>query len=419
MAMPFPDRVDVPSEVCSIIETLEEAGHEAWCVGGAIRDTLLGDGGNAVDYDVATAAHPDEVVALFPHTVAVGLRYGTVGVLDRHRRLHEVTTFRHDVRTFGRQAEVAFGASLEEDLARRDFTINAIAYHPLRLEWRDPFDGAQDLDRKLVRAVGDPGARFQEDFLRILRAVRFCARLGFTIDRPTWDAGTEHIEGLRGLSAERVREEWFKGLRTAQAVSRLVGLWLSIGAAPIWMPELIGSDDARHGHTGADRVPGRDPVVLTALLCLDPVSVLQRLKASNQDISRAVALMAGPHEPAAMDEGAVRRWLSAVGPAREDLGALWEARHAATWPWAGTQQRILERGDALSRGDLAVGGDDLLAEGFDGGPALGRTLERLLEEVVEDPALNTHETLLRLARAWRAEATEAPGPQDAGDSKRR
>ena len=399
--MTFPEQIHVPDEVIRIIQTLEDAGHESWCVGGAIRDTLLGLHGEAADYDVATAAQPDAVQALFRHTVAVGLRFGTVGVLDKDRVLHEVTTFRHDVTTDGRHAEVAFGASLEDDLARRDFTINAIAYHPLRHEWRDLFEGTVDLDRKLIRAVGSPVERFREDYLRILRAIRFCARLGFTIDRATWDAAKEESEGLRGLSAERVRDEWFKGLRTARSVTRLVKLWTSIGAASIWLPELLKGEGDAVERTGAESTTGRDPVVLTTLVCVDPVAVLQRLKASNQEIGRAVALMAGPHEPEGMGPVATRRWLSAVGDAADDLVALWEARNRAQFSWAGTVREIRERGDPLTRGDLAIGGNELVEMGVTAGPEVGAILEQLLGAVVDEPGLNTREQLVGMVEKGR------------------
>ena len=151
--MSFPDELRIPPDVLEIARTLEAAGHEAWCVGGAIRDTLLGEPNT--DYDIATSATPDVVQKLFKNTVAVGERFGTIAVRTK-RRHHEVTTFRRDVTTDGRHAEVVFGVSLEEDLARRDFTINAIAYHPLRHEWRDPFQATRDLEAKLIRAVGDP-----------------------------------------------------------------------------------------------------------------------------------------------------------------------------------------------------------------------------------------------------------------------
>src|SRR3954451_14913764 len=172
--MRFSAPLALPEAVLEIARTLEEAGHEAWCVGGALRDALLRN--PHADYDFATSARPEEVQRLFRRTAAVGVKHGTVGVIDGQRVLHEVTTFRRDVATDGRHAVVEYGVSLEEDLSRRDFTINAIAYHPLRHEWRDPFEGLADLTGSMVRAVGDPSQRFREDYLRLLRAVRFAAR---------------------------------------------------------------------------------------------------------------------------------------------------------------------------------------------------------------------------------------------------
>ena len=195
----LPSQVAVPAPVVDLVTTLERAGHEAWCVGGALRDAVLGL--PHADFDVATSATPDQVRGLFRHTVPVGEKHGTVGVLDRDRVLHEVTTFRQDVRTDGRHAEVAYGVSLEEDLARRDFTINALAYHPLRHEWRDPFGGSEDLSEGRIRAVGDAATRFREDYLRILRAIRFAARFGFAIVPATWAA---MIEAAPGARARRV-----------------------------------------------------------------------------------------------------------------------------------------------------------------------------------------------------------------------
>jgi tRNA nucleotidyltransferase (CCA-adding enzyme) len=221
--------IAIPEEVLDIAQTLERAGFEAWCVGGAVRDALLGD--PHMDYDIATSARPEEVLRLFPRTVPVGLRFGTVGVLDRNRQLHEVTTFRRDIETDGRHAVVQYGVSLVDDLARRDFTINALAYHPLRREWQDPFGGQADLERGVVRAVGDPAQRFREDYLRILRGLRFSARLGFRIDPATWEAARAAADGLPQLSAERVRDEWFKSLRTARDINVLVRLWRDSGVA--------------------------------------------------------------------------------------------------------------------------------------------------------------------------------------------
>jgi tRNA nucleotidyltransferase (CCA-adding enzyme) len=167
-----------PAAVLEIARRLEDAGFQAWCVGGAIRDALLGH--PHLDWDLATSATPEEVRRLFgKRTIPIGIEFGTVGVLDKAGTMHEVTTFRRDVKTDGRHAVVEFGASLDDDLARRDFTINAIAYSPREDEIRDPFDGRGDLARRVVRAVGDADARMREDRLRALRAISVAARIDF------------------------------------------------------------------------------------------------------------------------------------------------------------------------------------------------------------------------------------------------
>lgn len=393
--MSFPASLDIPDSIMEIARTLEGAGFEAWCVGGNLRDQLLGHPHS--DYDIATSATPQQVQNLFPRTVGVGVKYGTVGVLDRKRALHEVTTFRRDVVTDGRHAVVAYGVALEDDLARRDFTINAIAYHPLRREWRDPFAGAEDLTRRLVRAVGDPAMRFQEDYLRILRAVRFAARFDFEIDPTTWDAARAAAAGLSQLSAERVRDEWFKSLRTARSLKRFVQLWRSVGAAQTWMPELESVPIALTG-MAEPPLDSRDPVVLTALLCPSPANVLRRLKASNAEINRAAAIERGPEKPAGGDAKPVRRWLAEVGPAAaDDLSRLWTLREGKEPPWAGAVEEVRRRGDPLTRSDLAIGGADLQALGVRG-PRVGQILGELLDRVLDEPSLNTRENLLTFAR---------------------
>jgi tRNA nucleotidyltransferase (CCA-adding enzyme) len=381
--------VDIPEPILHIAQALEDAGHEAWCVGGSLRDRLLGY--TESDFDIATSATPEEVQRLFPRTVAVGVKYGTVGVLDRQRTLHEVTTFRRDVSTDGRHAVVQYGVSLEDDLARRDFTLNAIAYHPLRREWRDPFGGKQDLDAGLIRAVGSPARRFAEDYLRILRALRFAARFEFVIDADTWQAARDAAAGLKQLSAERVRDEWFKGLETTRSVQRFTTLWRDVGAAAIWIPEL---------HNPSPEPPPtlRDPVLLTALVTARPTTVLRRLRASNAELGRAAAIERAPAEPADAGEPSVRRWLSQVGSAASDLEQLWAVRHGTEPPWSGTVQRIRARGDPLTRADLAITGADLQALGGTG-PQVGQALATLLNEVLEEPSLNTRERLLARARS--------------------
>jgi tRNA nucleotidyltransferase (CCA-adding enzyme) len=389
----FPETLPIPREVLNIARRLEEAGYETWCVGGAVRDNLLQLENH--DFDLTTAATPDVVQQTFRRTVPIGIEHGTVAVLDSERRPHEITTFRKDVRTDGRHAQVAFGVSLTDDLARRDFTINAIAYHPLRHEWRDPFNGAHDLDHKLIRAVGDPNWRFQEDYLRILRALRFSARFDFKIHSPTWEAAQANAQGLSQLSAERVRDEWFKGIATARKVSKLVTLWRDAGAARIWLPEIRGAGPVERG--AVDKLP-RDPVLVSALLASDPASLLTRLKCATRDIERGRAIREWrARYPDSKKLADVRRWLSQVGPAADDLLTLL----AATAPRAALPavvESIRAAHDPLTLKDLAVGGDDLIALGVRPGPEIGEMLARLLEEVLDDPKRNQRDHLLDRVR---------------------
>jgi tRNA nucleotidyltransferase (CCA-adding enzyme) len=392
MSAALPVRLEIPPAVLAIAVRLQEAGHDTWCVGGAVRDALLGTPQS--DFDLATAATPEQVIALFKRTVPVGIEFGTVGVFGDDRVLHEVTTFRHDVSTDGRRAVVKWGETIDEDLARRDFTINAIAYHPVRHEWKDLYGGKDDLAAGVVRAVGKAEERFREDYLRILRGVRFAARLGFTIDPATWAAMLAERPGIAKLSAERVREEWFKSLRTARTLTALLTLWREIIAPTPWMPEL------RAGDPGELPVGvHRDPVLLTILLAEPAVALLGRLKCSNADIARATEVARGPERPAGDDDRAVRRWMSAVGAAEEDLISLWHLRTGAPAPWAQSVQAIRSRGEATSRGQLAVTGNELIEAGVPKGPEVGRALDRLLDAVLDDPSLNTREALLARARS--------------------
>src|SRR5881392_239526 len=388
--MKFPDRLPIPDEVLKIAQTLEDAGFETWCVGGAIRDTLLELENH--DFDLTTAAPPDEVGRLFKRTVPVGIEHGTVAVLDRDNRAHEVTTFRRDIRTDGRHAVVEFGVSLTDDLARRDFTINAIAYHPIRHEWRDPFKGAADLAKKLIRSVGDANWRFQEDYLRILRALRFSARFDFRIHGGTLEAAKANAQGLSQLSAERVRDEWFKGIRTAARVSKLLALWVDVGAARIWLPEIRDAGGGmRDAWKAVDKLP-RDPVLITAFLASDPASLLTRLKSSNKDIERGRAIGQWRDKyPDPKHVPEVRRWLSQVGEHADDLLVLLPAPRSLL---PKVVESIRAAKDPLTVKDLAVKGDDLLAAGVRPGPDVGETLERLLAAVLEDPSRNTRDDLL-------------------------
>lgn len=427
-----PAELSPPPSVLEITSDLERAGHEVWCVGGAVRDALLGH--QHLDWDLATSATPDQVRAVFgrKRTIPVGEAFGTVGVLDRAGVLHEVTTFRRDVRTDGRHAEVEFGASLDDDLARRDFTINAIAYSPTTHVLRDPFGGRDDLDRRVIRAVGDPSLRMQEDRLRALRAIRFASRLGFTIEPATWDAIVSSAPHLTRLSAERVKQEIEKTMDQAARPSQAFASWRRAGALRVLLPELEDiSEEALHATDHAARPgvptrPGRRLVRLAALLSdlsgPGALRVATRLRFSKHDsqwIADLVerwrrldgelsgALVAGHY-----DAAAVRRWTAAIGrvylPAFHRLTlARWQARQALGHPAppARAVQRLYRLSsraaltEPLDLRDLAIDGDDLRAAGIAPGPALGKILSALLQAVIIDPQENRRERLLELARS--------------------
>lgn len=398
----------IPAEVGKIASRLRDSGFEVWYVGGAVRDVLLelllGQSAARVgDFDIATSARPEQVQALFRRTVPVGIEHGTVAVLDESGIAHEVTTFRKDVKTDGRHAEVEFGVTLEDDLARRDFTINAVAVHPLSGEIRDPFGGRQDLRARVVRAVGDPAMRFREDRLRVLRALRFAAALGFALDPATWDALVAAASDLAHLSRERVRDEWLKMLATSLP-SAGVGLWRRAGVwREVW-PELADFDGRAEG--ALDEIEPRDPVLLTAA-ALGYVAggsdaaaaAVRRLRFSSRDVERVRWVVGGLAEPLPAPGATreVRRWLSRHRASARDIIAVSEPR-ARRADLLVAVEAVIASGDAIGIRDLAVTGDDLQAAGLAPGKAMGEVLRRLLDEVLDEPWRNTREHLLARAR---------------------
>ncbi len=245
--------------------------------------------------------------------------------------------------------------------------------------------------------MGDANWRFQEDYLRILRALRFSARFDFRIQPRTLEAAKANVQGLAQLSAERVRDEWFKGIATAKRVSKLLTLWIDVGAARIWLPEIPGGGKRETGNV--DKL-SRDAVLVTAYLASDPASLLTRLKSSNKDIERARAIGQWRDkypDPRHLPE--VRKWLSQVGEYADDLLALLSGLVVSRFPFPVSRlpkvvAAVRAAKDPLTVKDLAVKGDDLLAAGVRPGPQVGETLERLLAEVLEDPSRNTRDYLL-------------------------
>ena len=421
-------RLKPTRSVLDIARRLEAAGFEAWCVGGAIRDALLG--GHPLDWDLATTATPKQVIDLFGRrrTIPVGIEFGTVSVLDEEGEAHEITTFRRDVKTDGRHAEVEFGVSLDDDLARRDFTINAIAYRPKTQELRDPFGGRADIEAKVVRAVGDAEQRMREDRLRALRAIRFAARYHFAIDPATRIAIDRSAPFLGRLSAERVQQELIKTMEQVDRPSVALRLWRDSGALAALVSPLAGIDDvalatldALPRETSVRRLPQRTTNRLAALFLDVPAPQVRRtladLRVSKHQMNWVASLaeawqqfgaqLAGALVAATPTDEQVRRWLAAVG--RLHAGALlrvaaarWEAERAAgrAAPTAAAVRALHRRmrrsmyRDALHVADLRVGGDELRRLGIPAGPIYAKILQALLERVLEDPARNTPEALL-------------------------
>jgi tRNA nucleotidyltransferase (CCA-adding enzyme) len=421
-----------PPAALEITRELEKAGFQAWAVGGAIRDALLGH--PHLDWDFATNATPDQVRTVFgrKRTIPIGVDFGTVGVLDSAGVLHEITTFRRDVRTDGRHAEVEFGASLNEDLSRRDFTINAIAFSPSSGKIEDPFNGAADLRARIVRSVGDPVARMREDRLRALRAIRFAARFGFEIEPATWRAIRESAPHLTRLSAERVKQELEKTMDQVAAPSRALRLWKESGALGVLVPELADVPDEVlaavdcAAQPGLASRPGRRLVRLAVLFsdappmaALGAATRLRFSKHEGQWLSTLVErwAQAGEAMATALQSGGptaanVRRTVSGIGRlnlaaffrvASARLSARRAVRHdAVPRPEAlrGLYRRALVTSlrDPIDLRDLALDGDDLRQAGIPPGPGLGKILSVLLEAVLEDPSRNTREALLGEAR---------------------
>ena len=419
-----------PRSVLQITRDLESAGFEVWAVGGAVRDALLGL--LHLDWDLATSATPEQVRSVFgrKRTIPVGIEFGTVGVLDANGLLHDVTTFRRDVKTDGRHAEVEFGASLDEDLARRDFTINAIAYSPTHERLHDPFDGRGDLKRGLVRAVGNATDRMREDRLRALRAIRFAARFGFAMDAQTWTALRDSAPYLNRLSAERVKQELEKIMDQVSSPSRALAMWRDSGALAALIPELEASPETLRAvdcaaMPGLARRPGRRLVRLAVLFADVPheqvPALALRLRFSKADAQwigalaerwQTVGANIGSVRAERPDDRMVRRLVASIGRPRlhaffRVASARWRAREAAgdpTAPTAHAVHSLYRRShrtalrDPVDLRDLAIDGDDLRQAGIRPGPDLGKILSKLLDLVLDDPVLNTRERLLDEAR---------------------
>lgn len=456
LPLPRPQLAEaIPADVVEVIEALRAGGHAGYVVGGSLRDVVLGRAPH--DWDLATDARPERILELFPAAVYENA-FGTVAV--RHAsQTFEITTFRrdHDYADFRRPHRVEFGDTIEVDLARRDFTVNAMAWGGTpaspaaassAFDLVDPYGGQTDLAARILRAVGDPAERFGEDALRMIRAVRLSAVLGFAIEADTLSAITTRAELVRHLSGERIAAELEKllaspipsvGLRPLQATGLLAGISPELAAQRgIPQNKAPGEDLWDHTLRTVDATPADHPVVRLAALVHDigkpstfadgrfighdtvgadlAAALLERLRFPRSPTERVTHLVR-QHMFAyesSWGDPAVRRFIAKIGPAA--LDELFELRRADNLgsglaPGAGGLDELCRRVDeqlaaevVLHRADLAVDGDDLIAElGATPGPRLGVVLDRLLDAVVDDPTLNDRPTLLLLAQAQLAE----------------
>ena len=433
--------IHLPEDVKAILHTLQEAGYEAYAVGGCIRDSLLGR--RPDDWDITTSAKPQETKALFGKTIDTGIQHGTVTVI-RHGRGYEVTTYRVDGEyEDGRHPkEVTFTASLKEDLRRRDFTVNAMAYNE-EDGLVDLFGGRQDLEQKIIRCVGEANERFEEDALRIMRAVRFSAQLGFSIEERTKEAIRGHAERLRQVSAERIQVELTK-LVISPNPDFLRIAW-ETGITAVVLPEFDHlmeqpQNNPHHcfsvgEHTlHAMQAVRPDKCLRLAMLLHDvakplclttdaegidhfhghaqkgermAAQILKRLRYDNHTTELVSRLVKWHDVAIAPEKKAVRRAASRMGKElfplilevkAADLAAQSDYQRTEKREWLerlrGLYEEIEREGNCLTIKDLAVNGRDLIQSGITPGPQLGLALQQLLEIVLEDPEKNTREYLL-------------------------
>lgn len=455
--MNAPVKIEIPAEVQSILSVIQKSGGSAYVVGGCVRDAILGR--TPHDWDICTSLRPAQTVNLFSHydcsVIETGLKHGTVTIRFKGEN-YEVTTFRKDsAYSDNRHPDsVVFVDDVKEDLARRDFTMNAMAYNE-ETGLVDPFDGRDDIRFGIIRCVGDPDERFQEDALRILRAMRFFARFGFAIDPNTKEAMLRNRDLLSNIAWERVREELL-GILSGEDAAAVLREYQSIITQII--PELsptVGFDQKsvwhiydvwEHSLHVVDAIPASMPLLRFASLVHDiakpqcaevkedgvhlrfhghgeagePIvrDVMNRLRFSNAEIAKVTQLVRIHDNFIEPTERAVRRLLGSIGEEqfldlmvlrRADISAQAEqdneVRFAKLVTLRCLAHDIAVKNECFSLKDLAVNGRDLIDAGIASGPELGKILNRLLDTVIDAPEKNTREELLRLARHIEENAT--------------
>lgn len=453
--------MEIPDKVAYIITTLMEHGFEAYAVGGCVRDTILGR--TPGDWDITTSARPEQVKELFKRTIDTGIQHGTVTVmLDKEG--FEVTTYRIDgeYEDSRHPKSVEFTTNLIEDLKRRDFTINAMAYNP-KTGIVDAFDGIGDMERRLIRCVGEAKERFDEDALRMLRAVRFAGQLGFSIHEDTKEAICEKAETLKNISAERIRVELTKLLtsQNPEVLTTAFETGMTRVVLPEWDAMVVTKQNNPHhiysvgGHTievleamqnlwrkqedledekrysilcwaaflhdcGKPQVKTTDEKGIDHFYGHDAAGgqmareILRRLKFDNYTVDMVTRLVKW-HDYRFSDKPvAIRRAASKIGTdLMEDLFLLqradilgqnprtWEEKLSKLSQAEENYQKIRKAGECLSLRELQINGRDLIEAGFAPGKELGEVLAWLLEQVLQNPEKNEKEILLSLAKEYR------------------
>lgn len=406
--------INMPENVAEIISTIEANGFEAFAVGGCVRDTLLGR--NPDDWDITTSALPGEIKAMFPRTIDTGIQHGTVTIMIG-KTGYEVTTYRIDGEyEDGRHpTSVEFSSKLADDLKRRDFTINAMAYNNTS-HLVDEFNGISDLNNKIIRCVGDARERFSEDALRMMRAIRFSAQLKFSIEEQTYAAILTLAPAIAKVSMERVQIELGKTLVSDNPdyVIKFVETGLFKDKLPV-IDRLLSDS---HRKTALAMLRATKPALILRLAALlyyaspeETRKTLRNLKLDNHTVDTVTKLVTHAQTEISEVETDVREALHVYGkdffPLLLDIqGAAITAKENVTGIMLTSKRNhlavlrsladmILERGDCFTIKDLAVTGHDLMKYGLTG-PAIGQTLDKLLHIVIENPNLNDKAALIAM-----------------------
>lgn len=380
--------INLPNYVISALKILNDAGFEAYCVGGAIRDHLLGI--TPFDYDITTNAKPSNIISLFEKTVPTGIKHGTVTVIIDDFSI-EITTYRTDGEYLDHRSpeNVNFVSSVLEDVKRRDFTVNSILYHP-KIGFYDPQNGISDINNKIIRTVGDPNLRFEEDALRILRAFRFSSQLGFTIESSTINSALQLAPTLRSISVERIFIE-FKKIIISKSPNFSSPLF-ELGTF-----EFLGI--SRCNLSKIDKLPNEFSLRF-AYLCrsynLNPTTILKNLKADNQTIKDTENLYKILSSPVPKTKAEIKYLLRDYGLDSFSDFCSANSLYISENPILSAQfNEILENNEPFCINQLDISGDDLKKHGLSG-IEIGQTLDRLLNHVIIDPSLNQKDKLLTL-----------------------